>query len=229
MGRPFASLPAEIRPRERLLAHGREVLSDAELLALQLRSGTRGSSASDLAADLLAEFGDLRGLGSATIEEVATIPGVGYAKAASIVAGFELGRRVTAAFPERIRLATASDVATVAQRSIGGLRREHVLVLVCDRRGILLRQVQLSTGTDHRAVVDVREVLNAVLRHDGASFAIAHNHPSGDPQPSGADLDITTGIATGAKTVGLRFLGHVVVTDSAWAEVALRPNQRMLD
>ena len=104
MARPFADLPEECRPRERLSSRGREALSDAELLALQLRSGTCGASASDLAADLLAEFGDLRRLSAATAEELTAVPGVGQAKAASIVAGFELGRRADSTTPDRIRL-----------------------------------------------------------------------------------------------------------------------------
>ena len=226
MGRPFSTLPPRARPRERLLADGREALSDTELLALQLRSGLNGTSASDLAAILLAEFGGLRRLGEATVDELARVPGVGAAKAAGIVAAFELGRRLPFDDESAVTLARASDVAELAQRSLAGLRRERALVLVCDRRSRLLREVRLSEGTASRAPIDVREVLNAVLRHDGVAFALAHNHPSGDPQPSEADTRITQDVAAAAKTVGLRFLGHVVVTRDAWADVKLKPSQR---
>jgi DNA repair protein RadC len=99
-------------------------------------------------------------------------------------------------------------------------------VFVCDRRARLLHEVELSHGSSDRALVEVREVLNAVLRHDGVAFAVAHNHPSGDPQASQADVDVTEAIGTAARTVGLRFLGHVVVADSKWAEVRVRTTRR---
>lgn len=229
MGSPISTLPARSRPRERLLAEGREALSDAELLALQLRSGTGGASANDLAANLLAEFGGLRRLSSATVDELARVPGIGTAKAAGIVAAFELARRLPLDAELPIALARASDVAGLAQRSLAGLRRDRALVFVCDRHSRLLREVRLSEGTANRALVDVREVLNAVLRHDGAAFALAYNHPSGDLQPSEADMRTTHDVAAAAKTVGLRFLGHAVVADDAWAEVELRPNRRRPD
>lgn len=202
---------------------GREALSDVELLALQLRSGTGGASANDLAADLIAEFGSLRRLGSASADELARIPGIGPAKAATIMAGFELSRRLPRDAADNAVLARASDVAALARQSLDGLRRERAIAFVCDRRCRLVRQVQLSDGTASRSLIQVREVLNAVLRHDGSVFALAHNHPSGDPQPSQADIDITMAVATASKTVDLRFLGHVIVAGEAWSEVTPTP------
>ena len=226
MGRPFAVLPDRSRPRERLLAEGREVLNDSEILALLLRSGTSGASASDLANDLLADFGSLSRLSEATADELERVPGVGAAKAAAVVAGFELGRRLRQDKTNEVVLSRASDVAARAQTLLSGLRRERVIVFVCDRRSRLLHEVQLSQGTTARALIDVREVLNAVLRHDGNSFAIAHNHPSGDSQPSPADVKITVNLAAASKTVGLRFLGHVVVAGGQWAEVDFTQGRR---
>jgi len=223
MGRPFAVLPDRSRPRERLLAEGREVLNDSEVLALLLRSGTSGASASDLANCLLTDFGSLSRLSEATVDELERVPGVGAAKAASVVAGFELGRRLQRDKTIEVVLSRASDVAARAQTLLSGLRRERVIVFVCDRRSRLLREVHLSQGTSARALIDVREALNAVLRHDGTSFALAHNHPSGDTLPSPADVKITGDLAAAAKTVGLRFLGHVVVAGDKWAEVAVTP------
>lgn len=126
-------------------------------------------------------------------------------------------------------LSRASDVAARAQALLSGLRRERVIVFVCDRRNRLCHEVQLSEGTSSRALIDVREVLNAVLRRDGISFALAHNHPSGDTQPSEADAAITCAVATAAKTVGLRFLGHLVIAGDRWAEIAISPTRRTLD
>ena len=229
MGRPFAALPACARPRERMLADGREALSDTEVLALLLRNGTNGASANDLAANLLADFGSLRRLSTAGAEELARVPGVGVAKATAVVAGFELGRRLMRDDTNEVVLTRASEVAARAQALLTGLRRERVVVFVCDRRNRLLQEVRLSQGTSSRALIDIRETLNAVLRHDGVSFALAHNHPSGDPLPSAADTEITRALAVAAKTVGLRFLGHVVVADDEWAEVAITPGQRTHD
>ena len=229
MGRPFALLPVRSRPRERLLTEGREVLSDAELLALLLRSGTTGASACDLATNLLADFGSLQRLSGAGVEELARVPGIGAAKATAVAAGFELGRRLLRDQPNEVVLSRASEVAARAKSLLAGLRRERVIVFVCDRRNRLLHEVQLSQGTSSRALIDVREVLNAVLRRDGISFALAHNHPSGDTQPSAADDAITCALAAAAKTVGLRFLGHIVVAGDRWAEVAITPTQRTLD
>ncbi len=135
------------------------------------------------------------------------------------MAGFELGRRLLHDSTDEVILARASEVAELARQVLDGLRRERAIVFVCDQRGRLIRQVQLSDGTANRSLIQVREVLNAVLRHDGAAFALAHNHPSGNSRPSQADIDVTVAIAAAAKSVDLRFVGHVIVAGDEWAEV----------
>jgi DNA repair protein RadC len=206
----LADLPLQERPRERLLQHGPEALSEPELLAIILRSGRRGRSALDLATSLLGEYGGLSALASARPEELATKPGVGSAKATALVAAFQLGRRVGLDDAPHV-LRSPSDVTEVARRELDGLRRERVLVLVCDAANRLRRTVIVSEGSINRSLVPVREILNAVLRHDGRAFAIAHNHPSGNPEPSEADRRATAEVRDAASVVGLRFLGHVVV------------------
>lgn len=219
MGRTFASLPRNGRPRERLSAHGIDALSESELLALQLRSGTQGASANDLASELLAHFGTLHRIASANIEELMAVRGVGSAKAASVVAGFELGRRVTLASDHLPVLGRASHVAALAIPVLGHLRRERVLLFVCDDKGRLIRRIHLTEGSNRRSLIDVRDVLSAVIRLDGGAFALAHNHPSGDLVPSGADVEVTKSISRGAKAVGLRFLGHIVVGRDRWSQI----------
>ncbi|HEV3048621.1 MAG TPA: DNA repair protein RadC [Solirubrobacteraceae bacterium] len=210
----LADLPPQERPRERLLQHGPEALSESELLAIILRSGRRGKSALDLATSLLGEYGALSALASARPEELATRQGVGAAKAATLVAAFQLGRRVGPDDTPHI-LRSPSDVTEVARRQLDGLRRERVLVLVCDAANRLRRTVIVSEGSIDRSLVPVREILNAVLRHDGRAFAIAHNHPSGNAEPSEADHRATAEVREAARVVGLRFLGHVVVANGA--------------
>lgn len=215
----FSLLPDHQLPRERLAAVGVESLSVQELLALQLRSGVAGGSAVDLAESVLAEFGDLERIAGASADELMRVAGIGEAKAAAVVAAFELGRRARCQDVEAVYVRRASDAAEIVAPQIAHLRRERVVVLVCDRNGTLLHTARLSEGTASRALIDVREVLNTVLRHDGAAFALAHNHPSGDPSPSDADIEVTEVVARGAKTVGLRFLGHVIVAGAEWKQV----------
>lgn len=221
----YARLPPPTLPRERMWEVGRGALGDVELLALVLRSGTNGANASDLASVLLAEFGTLDRVAAAAPEELARVRGVGIAKATSIVAAFELGRRVGRS-DEATVVRSAADVAAVARPLLDGLRRERLVVVVCDRACRVMRAVTASDGAADRTLVPVREVLNAVLRHDGEAFALAHNHPSGDVEPSAADIDSTAELAAAAKTVGLRFLGHVIVIGDGFAEVPIRPTRQ---
>lgn len=219
MAMPIAGLPAHDRPRERMLALGAGALSDQELLAILLRSGTRGVGATELAAGLLSNHRGVHGLASATIEELASAAGIGLAKATSLVAAFELGRR--AAHPdEPVVIRSAEDVARLARRHFDGQRRERVIVLVCDAANRLKRTVVVSEGSIDRSMVPVREILNAVLRNDGRAFALAHNHPSGSSEASRVDQRATVDVRKAADVVGLRFLGHVVLAGSAWEVVS---------
>jgi DNA repair protein RadC len=221
MAVPISALPEHDRPRERLLARGAGALSDQELLAILLRSGTRGASATDLAASLLRDHGGLRGLASAKPEELAANAGVGLAKATALVAAFELGRRADHPH-EAIVIRSAEDVASVARLELNGQRRERVLVLICDGANRLRQTVVVSEGSIDRSLVPCREILNAVLRHDGRALALAHNHPAGDCQPSASDVQATKRVRDAAEIVGLRFLGHVVLAGDSWATVNSR-------
>lgn len=215
----MADVPTHERPRERLLARGAEALADRELIALVLRNGAVGVSALDLASDLLADYGSLERLAEARPEELAAIRGIGPAKAAALVAAFHLARRTEAGASQLVTLRTAEDVAHVARHELGAGRRERVIVLVADAANRLQRTVMVSEGAIDRSMMPVREILNAVLRHDGRAFAIAHNHPSGDATPSDADRRATADVAAAARAAGLRFLGHVVVAGTDWCPV----------
>jgi DNA repair protein RadC len=220
---PMAGVPAGQRPRERLWAMGDESLSDAELVALLLRHGRPGESALEMAASLLSEYGGLPGLAQARPEELAGRPGIGAAKAAAVVAAFRLARR--AGDPgDAISLHGPADVARAARSLLADARRERVVVLVCDARNRLSHRAVVAEGSIDRSPLPVRDVLNIVLRRDGCAFAIAHNHPSGELQPSLADLRATSAIARAARAVGLRFLDHVVVAGGGW--VNARPVRR---
>ena len=162
----------------------------------------------------------LGALAVARPEELASRKGVGPAKAAALVAAFQLGRRATHPADEAVVLRSGGDVARVAQAALAGLRRERVLVLVCDAANRVRRTVIVAEGSIDRSPIQVREILNAVLRLDGRAFALAHNHPSGDAEPSDADRIATAAVAAGAKAAGLRFLGHVVVAGDDWRAIS---------
>jgi len=213
----IASLPLAERPRERLLTCGVEALTERELIALVLRNGAAGKSALDLAAELVAEYGSLQALAAARPEELATRPGVGPAKATALVAAFQLSRRSIRNDPVHMR--SPEDVAAIARAELDGARRERLVVLVCDAANRFRRVITVCEGSIDRSTVPVREILNAVLRHDGRAFAIAHNHPAGTAEPSESDRRATETVKSAASAVGLRFLAHVVVAGGQWRAI----------
>jgi len=217
MGVSISALPRGERPRERICSLGAGALSDAELLALLLRHGMPGESALDMASRLLATHGGLRGLAQVRPEELTRHPGVGAAKATALVAAFTIGRRAAEAVQDAAQLHNASDLVAASRAMLTDQQRERVVVLICDARNRLKQRVVVAEGAIDRSPLPVREVLNAVLRHDGRAFAVAHNHPSGDPEPSLADRRATAALMDAARTVGLRFLDHIVVAGDAWA------------
>ncbi|MEU7743888.1 DNA repair protein RadC [Nonomuraea sp. NPDC049158] len=211
-------LPLRERPRERLMASGATALADRELLAVLLGSGFRGSSAMDLAAQVIAHCGDLDGLARSEPHRLLAVPGVGPAKAARVAAAFHLVRRAQTD-PERTKISSTSDLATVVAPLLRGHSRERLVVLACDVRGAVLRRVVLTEGGSDHTTVPVRDIITAVLTAGGAAFGVAHNHPSGSLDPSEADLLATARLVAAAKTVGLQFLDHLIITETAWRRV----------
>jgi len=216
----MVDLPGNERPRERLARLGVGGLSDRELLALVLRTGGRGASALDLAARLLSDQGSLGELARARVEEVAGACSMGAAKASSLIAAFELGRRAGASTDNRRAVASPEDLAALVTSEFGASRVEEVLVVVLNKVNKPLKVVRLTSGSQDSCLLPVRDVLAAVLRHGGAGFAVAHNHPSGNPAPSVEDLSVTRELLSGAKAVGLTFIDHVVVGSGRWVSVS---------
>ena len=214
--RTMAAIPALQRPRERLVSLGPESLADAELLAVLLGTGTRGRSALDLAHELLADYSGPSGLAGADTTELARRPGIGPAKAARVIAAFALGRRMTPPAP-RLHLRDTASIAHAVRPWLADARRERLVVVVCDTSLRLRRAFVITEGAADRCLVPVREILTAVLLHDGAGFAVAHNHPSGRVRPSAADEQVTGSLRIAADTVGLQFLGHLVIAGDQWA------------
>jgi DNA repair protein RadC len=219
--RTMSAIPSPQRPRERLLMLGSESLADAELVAVLLGTGARGQNALDLAHDLLIEYDGPGGLAAVAPEELSRRSGVGPAKASRLVAAFTLARRIGPP-AEGVRLRDTAGIAEVARLWLGDARRERAVVIVCDGNLRVRRAFVISEGASDHCLLPVREILTAVLLHDGAAFAVAHNHPTGDVEPSAADEAVTTHLHEAAAVVGLDFLGHVVVARERWASCAAR-------
>ena len=206
------------QPCERLLRLGAGALSDAELVALVAGIEAQGRDDVAVGHKLIVECGGLRGLAAAFPEELTRSSGIGPTGAARLLAAFELAARATAAPTNRV-VDSAAAIAELVSPVLARERREKVVVLVADAANHLLRVVPVATGGLDSSPLPVREVLQAVLRYDGRAFALAHNHPSGDPTPSVQDREATEAVGRAADAVGLRFLDHVVIAGSSWRSV----------
>ncbi|MAY25525.1 MAG: DNA repair protein RadC [Polycyclovorans sp.] len=206
--------PADERPRERLLAHGPGALSDAELLAIFLRTGVTGMSAVDLARHLLQRFGGLRALLTADQSGFCAEKGLGQAKFAQLQAVLEMARRHMA---ESLKVGTAMDspeaVAAYLQAQLRDAEHEIFALLLLDSRHRVLAFEPISQGTINAATVHPREVVKRVLKHNAAAVILAHNHPSGVAEPSAADRHLTSRLSEALKLIDVRVLDHLVIGD----------------
>jgi len=207
-------------PRERLRDSGAEALSAAELIALLLRTGARGSDAVDVARALLAQMGGLDRLECAPMNELATVDGVGAAKAASLIAAFELGRRCAAShLPEGAALRSPEDVFHRFALRLRRLNQERFLVVMLDGRHRVICEEVVSQGTLTASLVHPREVFRPALRASAAALILVHNHPSGDPTPSAEDRAVTARLARAGEILGVRVLDHVVVAERGFVSL----------
>jgi DNA repair protein RadC len=215
--------PAAERPREKLLARGAEILSDAELLAIFLRTGARGRTAVDLGRELLGSSGGLRGLLDMPLSKLRSQPGLGDARLAQLLGALELGRRYLAAEMVREHALTKPDDA--GRFLMAKLRRYPHEVFAClflDNKHRVLAFEELFRGTIDGAAVYPREVVRRSLEHNAAALILAHNHPSGVAEPSEADRSITRRLVEALGLVDIRVLDHLVIGDGNWVSLAER-------
>ena len=215
--------PAEERPREKLLAHGAAALTDAELLALFIGSGTVGCDAVQTARNLLRHHGPLRNLLDRPARSLAGLPGLGPARACKLSAALELALRHLGAQLERGQAISDPEAAGrhFAQR-LRGSPREVFAVLFLDTRHRSLAYEELFTGTIDGAEVHPREVVRRALAHNAAALIVAHNHPSGNPEPSAADRAVTVRLRDALALVDVRLLDHFVIGDGPAVSLASR-------
>lgn len=214
--------PSE-RPRERLLERGAEALSNAELLAILLRTGVSGMMVTDLARDLLREYAGLAGLARASPQELAQRHGLGPAKAAQLKAALEIGRRLLreeTAAREPVR--SPEDLVRLVEPEMSVLEQEQLRVFLLDTKNRVIAIRTLYTGSLNQSTVRVAEVFKAAIRENCAAIAIAHNHPSGDPTPSPEDVRVTQAIVEAGKLLDVDVLDHVIVGRGRPSYVSLR-------
>jgi DNA repair protein RadC len=209
----IAEMPDWERPRERLEHHGAEALADVELLAILLRSGLRGHSVLELSREVLQAYdGDLDRLSRASVSELRAIRGIGTAKAVEIRAAFALAQRlcqVTAL--QKPVLDSPQAIARMFREPFRALAQEELHALLLDTRNRLLRDETITKGLVDRSQVHPREVFRRAIRESCSRIAIVHNHPSGDPTPSAADIACTKQLVAAGKVVGIEVIDHVVI------------------
>jgi len=208
-------LPVPERPRERLQQFGVEALSAQEILALIMGRGIAGESVMVTAQRLLSQFGSLKGIAGASVEELAKIKGIGVAKACQIKAAFELTNRLgsyteTGANPT---IKTPEDVASLVQGRLSDKKKEYFLALLLDTRNQLIRAAEISIGSLDSSIVHPREVFKEAISASAASVIFVHNHPSGDPQASEDDVKLTKRLLEAGSIIGIEVLDHVIIGD----------------
>ncbi|MBI5814695.1 MAG: DNA repair protein RadC [Nitrospinae bacterium] len=210
--------PENDRPREKLLRNGASSLSDSELIAILIGSGVGEKNALDLARELLRTFEDLSGLEAASIGELKKVKGIGEVKAISIKAGLELGRRFsssgrdTASTPVR----ASEDVAKLYQPQMKNLRKETFRVALLNAKNRIIKTVVVSEGGITAAVVEPREVFNPAIRESACGVILMHNHPSGDPDPSDDDINLTRRMAEAGRLMNIKVLDHLIFGDGRY-------------
>jgi len=211
------------RPRERLQRVGPENLKTIELLAIVLGSGSHGENVLQLSERLLSEFKNLDGLFKASLSELTEHRGMGPAKSTTIKAALELGNRLhSEAVPERLRVTSPGDAASLLLPQMALLDNEQLRVLLLDNRLRRIRTVKVYEGSVNQTVIRTAEVFRPAVRHNCTSVILAHNHPSGDPEPSREDAAVTAELVKAGKLLGIAVLDHLVIGRSGFVSMKER-------
>ena len=216
-GRPqyatmIRDLPQGERPRERLRDLGPSYLSNADLIAILLRTGLEGESVLNLSLRLLSTFDGLAGLARVSYTELCSLKGISDAKACQLLAAFELGRRLVSLHPEdRVVIRSPQDVFNLLGAEMGLLDQEHLRVILLNTKNEVLGIQEVYKGNVNSSMIRVAEVLRPAIRENCPSIIIVHNHPSGDPTPSPEDILVTRQIRTSGELMDIELLDHVIV------------------
>ncbi|AMO86185.1 DNA repair protein RadC [Solibacillus kalamii] len=202
------------RPRERLIRQGAKSLSNQELIAILLGTGTKRESVLTVANRVLINFEKLHNLKHATLEEITEIKGIGEAKAVLLLAAIELGRRLASRdLEERFTIRSPEDAATFLMQDMTSLQQEHFVCLFLNVKNQVLHKQTIFVGSLNASIVHPREIFREAVKRSAASIICSHNHPSGIPTPSPEDIDVTTRLYEAGKIVGVDLLDHVIIGD----------------
>lgn len=210
-------MPVEERPRERLLKEGAFCLSNAELLAILLRTGTKSQSVIHLAQSILKKTEGLKELNEITIEELLEFDGIGESKAIQIHASIELGRRIAKSNHIKTNsILSPEDGFTYLSTEMKHLSQEHFVVLFLDTKNYILGKKTIFIGSLNRAIVHPREVFKEAIKRSSAAIICAHNHPSGDPTPSAQDIQLTHRLEEVGELIGIKILDHLIIGEECF-------------
>ena len=209
-------LPENERPVEKACSIGIDKLSSAELIALILHTGTKNKSAIGLGEDVLSAFpGGICDLGGCTLEDLLQIDGIGPSKACSILGAIELGKRIAASMPkERSTITGSEDVAKLFMEELRYRKKEHFKSVLVNTKSEIIAVDSVSVGELSSTIIHPREVFQLAIRK-----SFIHNHPSGDPTPSGEDIETTKRLTEAGKLLGIRVLDHVIIGDGRYASM----------
>jgi DNA repair protein RadC len=207
--------PEDERPRERLIKLGPATLSDAQLLAIIIRSGKGGRSAVDVGRELLEKFESLSGIEQAGINEICEVPGIGKAKAAEIKAAIELGRRHQKPSLAGASFCSSEDVASYYRPRMKDLKRETFRCALLDTKNKFIRDEVVSVGSLSTSVVHPRDTFKTAVRESAAAVIFVHNHPSGDIRPSQEDILLTKRLVQAGELLGIHVLDHIIIGDGS--------------
>ncbi len=212
-------MPVEERPREKILRYGAGSLSNAELLALILRVGTRKDTALGLAQNLLGKIGSLRGLLDYAMEELMAIEGIGLAKAAQLQAVAEICRRIPLVDQNMVTVRSPKDAAHAVMPRLRYLKQEVFCLILLNTKNKIISIEHVTTGGLNSSIVHPREVFNRAIRRSSAGIILAHNHPSGDPRPSREDIRVTRRLVEVGQLVGIQVLDHIIIGDGNYSSL----------
>lgn len=204
--------PASERPRERLAERGADALSSAELVAILLRTGLKGTNVLEVARQLVTKFGTLNALAGASLEDLLTIKGIGRDKAVTLMAAFALAKRMAKEMHgDTPLLDTPERVADYLREHMRHFNKEQFIVLLLNTRRRLVKQEELSQGTLDTILVHARDVFRSAIAANAAAIILVHNHPSGDPTPSEADIKVTRDLIRAGQLLKIELLDHVIL------------------
>jgi DNA repair protein RadC len=216
----FKELPSDERPRERMKTYGPSSLSTSELLAILLGTGFTGRSVTSVAQDMLREFGGLSGLLRADFTDLRRIKGLGDAKATTVKAAMELGRRMAALGDiDRPKIGSPEDIFQIVGLEMMTLDQEQLRVVILDTKHQVITSRTVYQGSANQASVRVGELFREAIRHNGVGIVIVHNHPSGDPTPSAADVALTSDVIEAGALLDIDVLDHVVIGHGKYASM----------